>query len=345
MVKNVFFILPPTPMPSIFVRAQCLSSFEPEGWKFIFISGPCLYEKKIRVLRQFFAAFHYFSELFKIKFFRKNVAAIYFIKPSSILLLIVSRYFFRLKTFIDVNDPLHLHELLGRFSEIKFRIFMAIVDGAIFESLEYQKYCEKWALKKYAIIEDTPQFEISLINYSAREFYVVWFGSPETSNVLLSYIDHLKLFSENGYKVWLLGAAQDVVEKIKENGVSVKLTEKYDHKILIDIVSSATFSFVPMPNTNLFSLRGNLKAKMSLACGCLTIASKLAMHERLIDNYRNGYLFNTLPEFEKVLNEILVDLSGAINNVGRIANLEVVAKFNRRDHAEKICSFFESYNE
>ena len=81
---------------------------------------------------------------------------------------------------------------------------------------------------------------------------------------------------------------------------------------------------------------------MSMACGCLTIASKLPMHERLIDNCRNGYLFNTLPEFEKVLNEILVDLRGVINKVGRIANLEVVSKFNRRDHAEKICSFIES---
>ncbi len=329
-------------MPSTFVRAQCLRGFEPEGWKFIFISGPYLYEKKIRVIRHIFAGFHYFSELFKIKFIRKNAAAIYFIKPTSILALIVSRYFFGLKTFIDVNDPLHLHQFLGRFSEIKIRIFMAIVDGVIFESLEYQNYCEKWSLKNYTLIEDTPQFEISLVNYSARERYVVWFGSPQTSNVLLSFIDHLKLFSKKGYKVWLLGAAKDVVEKIKENGISVKLTEKYDHKILIETLSSATFSFVPMPNTNLFSLRGNLKAKLSMACGCLTIASNLPMHERLIDNYRNGYLFNALPELEKVLNEILVDLSGVINKVGRIANLEVVSKYNRRAHAEKICSFIES---
>lgn len=331
-------------MPSVFVRAQCLRGFEPKGWKFIFISGPCLYEKKIRVVRHIFAAFHYLSELFKIKFIRKNVAAVYFIKPTSALALIASRYIFGLKTFIDVNDPLHLHEFLGRFSEIKFRIFMAIVDGVIFESLEYQKYCEKRALKKYTIIEDTPQFEMSLVNYSAREFYVVWFGSPKTSNVLLSYIEHLKLFSEKGYKVWLLGAAQDVVDKIKENGVSVKLTEKYDHKTLIDIVSSATFSFVPMPNNNLFSLRGNLKAKFSMACGCLTIASNLPMHERLIDNYRNGYLFNDLPEFKNILNEILIDLSEAISRVGRRANLEIVSKYNRRAHAEKICSFIEASN-
>jgi glycosyltransferase involved in cell wall biosynthesis len=99
-----------------------------------------------------------------------------------------------------------------------------------------------------------------------------------------------------------------------------------------------------MPNTNLFTLRGNLKAKLSMACGCLTIASNLPMHVRLIDNYRNGYLFTDLPDFENVLNKIFIDLSGAISRVGRVANLEVVSKYNRRAHAEKICSFIDSSN-
>lgn len=343
MVKAIYFILPPgAGMASTFVRAQCLKGFSPRGCEFIFITPPPLKIKCGVILKRIFTGLIYIKELTTIKIVSKSSSAVYFIKPTSVLLLLVSRYVLRLKTFIDLNDPMHLPEFLGRFSIIKLRIFMAIVNGIIFESLEYRRYCAKWTSKRSTVIEDTPQFEISFVNYRLRKPIVVWFGSPATSKILLGYANHLIAFSDHGYSALLLGASQDVVAELRERGVTIELVDRYDHQILVDSISSATFSFVPMPNTELFSLRGNLKAKLSMACGCLTIASNLPMHKRLIDSRSNGYLFNDLTELKVILNEISEDVIGRLNQVGKIANIEVVSKYNRSAHAKKLCSFIES---
>jgi glycosyltransferase involved in cell wall biosynthesis len=343
MVKEIYFILPPAAgLASTYVRAQCLKGFAPKGYEFIFINPPSMKIKYGMILKRGFTGLNYLKELAKIKIHSNGSPAVYFIKPTSVLLLLISRYFLRLKTFIDLNDPMHLPEFLGRLSIIKLRLFMAIVNGIIFESLEYRRYCRKWTSKRSTVIEDTPQFEISFINYQLRKPIVVWFGSPSTSKTLLAYANHLMVFSEHGYIALLLGASQEVVTALKEKGITIELVERYDHQILVDSISSAVFSFVPMPNTELFSLRGNLKAKLSMACGCLTIASNLPMHKRLISSRSNGYLFNDLAGLKAILNEISEDVIGRLNQVGKKANLEIVSKYNRSTHAKKLCSFIES---
>lgn len=341
MVKNIFFILPPsTTLASNYVRALCLEGFSPVGWKFRFIFGQKL-PLDIRIFRGLDTIFYYAVELTKIKFFYRDSTFIYLIKPSSILLLLYCRYLLGLKTFIDVNDPLHLPEHLGRFAKIKFYLFLKIANGIVFESPEYQSYCRKFNIIS-AVIEDTPQFEISFINYKNREPEVVWFGSPETSKILLNYLEHLKAFTSYGYKITLLGAQIDIVNAIKDYGVKVNLIESYDHQLLVKTVSEASISFIPMPNTASYNLRGNLKLKLSMACGCIAVASNLPMHSRLVSSGINGYLFNDLEDFKDILAEIFADPKRALFRVGRLGNGNVVSEYSRSLHAKKICSFFDS---
>lgn len=331
-------------MASVYVRALCLEGSAPHGWNFDFLFGPKV-TGHIKFLKLFrYRLIYYTLELIKIRLNSQISPYIYFIKPNSVLLLFVSRYILRLKTFIDVNDPLHLPEHLGRFSKYKFKLMLMISNGAIFESQEYKNYYEKNINKKSILIEDTPQFEISFINYHQRQPLVIWYGSPETSKVLLEYIQFLKEFSKYGYKILFLGASPELIDQISKNGVNVELIKTYDHKLLVDTVSMAAISFIPMPNTESYALRGNLKAKFSMACGCITIASNLPMHSRLITNDLNGYLFDGFEDFSIILKKINEDLKGNINKIGRVANFEVISKFNRISHAKKICRFFESFN-
>lgn len=344
MVKAVYFILPPGEgMASTFVRAECLDGFAPLGWKFVFISGPIFSRKCARLLRRILTARHYIHQLIKIKS-RENISpAIYFIKPSSFFLLLFSRFVLRLKTFIDINDPLHLPEFLGSYSRLKLRLLMLLANGIVFESSEYMEYCKEWVSEKCVLIEDTPQFEVSYTDFSHRELAVVWFGSPGTSHVLLDYSEYLKVFAKYGYKVILLGASYEVVMALQKGGMEIKWVKQYDHQILIDIVSSATFSFVPMPDIEAYALRGNLKAKLSMACGCLTIASNLKMHLRLIDNRVNGYIFDGIVDLEEIISEVSADVLGSLKKIGASANLSSMKNYNRTNHAEKICSFFDSH--
>jgi glycosyltransferase involved in cell wall biosynthesis len=343
MVKTVFFIIPANrQMASAYVRALCLEGFTPNGWNFHFIFGPKVIENLKIWQRLYNRVFHYVIELTRIRLYIYVSPYIYFIKPNSVLLLFISRYVLGFKTFIDINDPLHLPEHLGRFSKIKFNLMILIANGVIFESQEYKSYCKKKIDKNSTLIEDTPQFEISFINHLQREPTVIWFGSPETSKVLIDQLEFLKEFSKHGYQIRLLGASPQVRDLIAGARVRVELIEKYDHESLVDAVCMAAISFVPMPKNDSFALRGNLKAKLSMACGCITIASNLPMHSRLITDGVNGYLFDGLDDFKIILQKIAEDPKGVLSRIGRLGNVEVVSKFNRIGHAKKISTFFES---
>lgn len=331
-------------MASVHVRALCLEGFTPNGWNFNFIFGPKVNGDPKAWQRLYIRVIYYTLELIKIRLSSHVSPYIYFIKPNSVLLLLISKYVLSLKTFIDVNDPLHLPEHLGYFSKLKFKLMLMIVNGAVFESQEYKLYCEKNISKNSILIEDTPQFEISFINYAQRQPVVIWYGSPETSMVLISYLEYIKEFARYGYEICLLGASPEVVHLIGESGVHVKLVEKYDHESLVNQVSAATIAFIPMPNKDSFALRGNLKAKLSMACGCITIASNLSMHSRLIANQVDGYLFDSLNELRTILQQIDEDPKGVLRRMGRLANIKIFLKFNRKNHAKKICQFFESFD-
>jgi hypothetical protein len=95
-----------------------------------------------------------------------------------------------------------------------------------------------------------------------------------------------------------------------------------------------------MEDSILHNLRGNLKAKISMACGCLTIATRNAMHERLIVNNETGFLFNSYHDLEDIVKiittEKLLSESMAFNG-----NLYVANNFTRENHALQICRFVE----
>jgi hypothetical protein len=341
MVKTVAFLLPPDKgMASIHVRARCLIGHQPKGWHFKFIEGP---EQSAGVggIERFTRFLIYLMNLSRIRC-QKNDLSFYFIKPSSIILLVFCRWILRSPVFIDINDPLHLPEHMGRFACFKFRLMLKISNGAVFESEEYHTYCAPWLQIPTTIIEDTPQFEKIYDNFDKRVMGVVWFGSPATSIVLESYMPHLVKFDKCGLKIVLVGASSEVVARVKAEICSVVNIEKYDHRQLVDILSGMIAAFVPMPFGASFELRGNLKAKLAMAAGCITIASDLPMHRRLISHGNNGYIFDDEEAFSKICDEIKVAPPLRASKLGRAANLHVMANFNRSAHANAISKFIES---
>jgi glycosyltransferase involved in cell wall biosynthesis len=142
-----------------------------------------------------------------------------------------------------------------------------------------------------------------------------------------------------------MGADPLVVAELRRKGCVLKNIEKYNHEELQELLSSASLSFVPMPNVDLYELRGNLKIKLAMAAGCITVASDLQMHRRLIKSGINGYLFRDYEDFKKTLNKISSELSGSIKRIGKASNIEIVNKYTRKSHAEKICNFIFKINE
>ena len=342
MVSTVFFILPPDKsMASIYVRGTCFEGFAPEGYEFKFISPESDYFKFSFAARLKNLA-NYALAINKIKIRNNSNQYFYFIKPSSWVLLALCRFIYGCKVIIDINDPIHLPEHLGAFSRIKFIMMLRVANAAVFESMEYERYTRDWHGIPTVVIEDTPQFELSLINYKKRQNTLVWFGSPATSRILVNYIGHFKKVNRAGFSITLLGADVQVVKNLRECGIVCNSEDKYNHELLFNTLANALLSFVPMPNTESYSLRGNLKAKFSMATGCITIASDLPMHKRLIKNGVTGFTFSDFNEFCMIIDYIGKSNSIIHEGMGGAANCEIMINFNRKSHAEKICNFFNS---
>lgn len=329
-------MLPPNEnMPSVFVRALCLEGFEPSGYKFIFLRGQKEQGNKLK--RKILRFIHYIKILIVAKK-SGHTKYLYFIKPHSLLILIVARLFLGFKVYIDVNDPLHLSEHLGTFSRFKFWAYMKICTGAVFESEEYADFNKEFN-EKIKIIEDTPQFEIAYTNYRLRKEQVVWFGSPEASKDLIKYIELFKKFNVHGVKIVLLGVDSKIISIFKSEKIDFVFFDSYSHSDLINILGESFYSFVPMPNIPLYSLRGNLKVKFAMASGCIVIASDLNMHKRLIENRIDGFIFENDESFDQILKKLKSCSFSEKEEIGRKANLKIVNSYSRMLHAEKICQY------
>lgn len=334
-LKKIIFVMPFVEMVSNYVRALCLEGYETRGWNFIFTKGmyPIKFDKY--VLRTLYRYYYYISEIRKC---RENSSSIvvYFIKPNSPLLIFIIKYLLGMKIMVDVNDPYHLPELLG-FNKTK-KIFK-YADKLIFESEEYANYWNKKYGNKIEIISDTPQHECIYLNSNYRNKSVIWVGSIHTAQYLLQYKKYFELFSEYGYEIKFLGVSKNIFTNQFNRINDYKFIENYNVEILAHQLSSSLISFIPMPDEDLFNLRGNLKAKISMGYGCLTIVSNLEMHKKIINHGVNGYLFDDFEDFEKIL--INIENRNLVAELAYNGNNYVSNKYTRQKQADKIIKLAE----
>ena len=320
-------------LPSIHVRAKCLKDFAPHGYTFEFIEGSYPALLNYPVGRGLYRYFFYLSQLATLKYVKHKKVVALINKPPSILLILIIRHMLRIPVIVDINDPIHLPEYYGY---AKTSLILKFSNYIIFESPEYSDYWKKRKISLFSVIEDTPQIECIFINYEQRLKQVIWVGSPATSQDLLEFIPHFLLFNKFGFNIKLLGASSNVVQILLNSNIDLTPVYTYDSKSLIDELSLSAVAFVPMPNSDKYNFRGNLKAKISMGCGCLTIATANKMHERLISNKQTGYLFNTYED----LNSILAFISGEVKVAISIAyngNEYVANNFTRAFHAKEVC--------
>lgn len=337
--RCLVFVLPFTEMVSNYVRAQCLEGYQSDSWDFVFLKGVYPNFFNYFILRTSYRYWYYLKSLLIIKN-QSNAVVAYFIKPQAPLLLFIVRLFLRIKVMVDVNDPYHLPELMGA------RVTKALFNNAdqlIFESREYCNYWASYYGEISSIVPDTPQHECVYINSATRENRVVWIGSPHTSPYLIDFIEHFKLFNDYGYKVKLLGATNEISNILRNASIKFSVIHNYDKDCLAVELQSALISFVPMPNEELFHLRGNLKAKVSMGYGCLVVASRIGMHERLIEHGVNGFLFNSLNDLKITLEHIKNNDSTSI--IAMNGNKYVANKYSRYKHARKLIKISNTLSE
>jgi hypothetical protein len=335
-VRKIAFILPFSNMVSNYVRAKCLNDYETNGYQFLYIQGDYPRIFNIFGLRTIYRHLFYSINLIKLVYTQTKVV-VYFIKPNSPILLWAVRRILKLKVMIDVNDPYHLHDLMGAN---KTAALFRNTDRIVFESKEYYEYWSNKYSEISSIVSDTPQHECIYVNSKQRSRSFIWVGSSHTAPYLLYFLEYFKLLTANGYGIKFLGANEKILQPLRSSGVDFTLIEHYDVQILSKELETSLASFVPMPKEELFQLRGNLKAKVSMGHGCLTVASRMPMHESLISHGRTGYLFNTLQEFENILKEMQdITLSSKIAFEG---NKYVADNYSRHSHAVKLIEVAET---
>lgn len=331
--RVIAFIIPfNKTMASIYVRAMCLKGYESNNWKFSFIEGNYPRLLNFKLIRAIYRLSFYFFKLLKLKILNKDVVVIG-IKLESLILINMIKKILRLKLILDINDPYHSSPGI---TKEKAKKILQSADYLIFESLEYMNYWNKTILPEASIIEDTPQHEFIYDNFDDREFAVTWIGSPITSPVLIDFLPHLLLFNKLNYCIKLLGASEDVNNQLKSAGIKTTLINNYDHTSLVKHLSQTQLSFVPMLDIDWHKLRGNLKAKISMGCGCLTIASRNEAHERLIEHANTGFLFDSLNELEVILSRIRSSKYN-IREIALNGNKKVAENYTLSKHASSIC--------
>lgn len=337
--NSIIFVLPSEPgLPSEYVRAQCLFGVEPNGWEFLFYRRASSKQKK----NKYWMYLSSLRNLVKgIKALEGSSSKVYLIKPLSVIEMIVLKLFIRSPVYIDVNDPYHLEEFLGPNSLLKFKLIAYFSDGVIFESLENFNCHDLWLQKKSIVVEDTAQFipSLELAVDESKQKTVVWVGSPKTSNVLLDSLDALKAFISFDYELELLGASDEVSKALIANNIDANVRTSYDREFMTQRLSVSSISFVPMPNINLFNLRGNLKAKLAMAFGCIVIAQNNEMHRRLIMPSNTGFLFSTVSDLETILVEIENKKNREKIRKGAIKYVQEY--FTPQKHAQLLVDFFE----
>lgn len=266
---------------------------------------------------------------------------LYMIKPRSPMLVFIARFLLLRKICLDINDPLHVSGHIGKFSYARTFLMMCFCNKIVFESVEYRDFWGSFIRSKSKVIEDTPQFSEISSSYTSRKKNLVWFGSPETSETLLPFMQYFVAFRKYGYDLVLLGASSNFCNHLSEMGIDYDIHHKYDSKLLKKVVSNAAISFVPMLDNEKYTLRGNLKAKYSMACGAVTIASKVPMHTRLITHGFDGFIFDTYDEFVLILDSIGSDRS-LPQEISKNANIKIFREYTPQIHAAKICKFINS---
>lgn len=333
---TIVFVLPFVDMFSNYVRAQCLDDYHTPEWEFLFVQGkyPWLFNfYGLRILYRFF----YFLYTI-IKMDRNDNMIFYFTSPQNPLLLWSLKNIFNVNIFIDIHDAVHTTELLG------YKKSTQIINNAnfvIYESYENAEFWKNKTTTPYSVVEDTPQHECVYINFKERDNIVIWVGSKQTVKYLSDFIDYFKLFSDKGYKVRLLGCTTEFSNLLDSAGVTHTYLTNYNYSVMDDELSNAKISFIPMKNIELFKYRGNLKAKNSMAHGCLTIASGLEMHNRLITNNSTGYLFNNKGEFQDIL--LKIEDNAKNKDIAFSGNKYISENFTREKHAQRLQGLASDY--
>jgi len=331
MKKTLIFVLPFVDMVSNHVRATCLSGYQSPKWEFVYIKGTYPRILNFFPSRFFYRFIFYLISTLRVSYAKKTV--IYFTSPQNPLILWLLKNVFRKNIVIDIHDGIHSDELLG------YRKSAALIknsDYIIFESIENANYWRNKINTPFSIIEDTPQHECLYEDFNKRKKNVIWVGSIHTAKYLVNFITYFKIFDDSGYSIRLLGCTEYVSQLLAKANIRHSYLESYDSATLSKELRRSKISFVPMLDTELFRYRGNLKAKISMAYGCLTIASNIDMHKRLINHNKTGYLFNNLEEFEDII--LALDNNQKNSDIAFQGNKYVLENFTRQRHALKLTS-------
>ena len=328
--NTLLFVLPFFDNIGDYVRAKCLKNYCPTNWEYIYLKGKYPKFLNFLLIRYIYRFFFYLFNVFVFCFHKKNSLA-YFIIPQNPLLIFIISKIMKIKVISDITDAQHLDVFLGYK---KTKSIMDYSDAVIFESNEYQEFWANKIKTSTYVCEDTAQHECIYLDFNKRKKKLIWVGSFHTSNYLFNYIDYFKLFKNAGYKICILGATKFLSEELNKKGVPHISIYDYDRNFMIKEILSSKISFIPMENSELFNFRGSLKAKISMAYGALVIASDNKQHRRIIENKKNGFLFNTKEDLNKIIN--LIESDNVASKIAIEGNKTVANNYTMQAHSNKL---------
>ena len=292
---------------SVYVRAKSIEGYHSNNFKFIYTYDFYSYLKFGVIAKFIFKIYLPFFILYTRFVLGSKFAWIN--KPKSVAFLIILKIL-NFKVIVDINDPIHLFHQWGLD---KTRKILENADKVVFESFEYSEFWRKNNFINYRIIEDVPQHECCYFDFLNREKKVAWVGSPHTSYQLLDFIPHLKIFNENNYRMELIGISEEVKNKLDEEFIKYSFSFSSNLELIHKALSESQFAIVPLRKSEINDYRGNLKAKLSMAFGCITFVSSLDMHKRLIADGVDGVIFDSLEDLQYKFSSAISDGRKCLN--------------------------------
>ncbi|QDZ38668.1 glycosyltransferase family 4 protein [Euhalothece natronophila Z-M001] len=183
-------------------------------------------------------------------------------------------------------------------------------------------------------VVDTERYHPA-VSHASSPPIVGWIGTPETSCYLLPLLPVFeRLQQEMDVRFVAVGASGEDFA-----GTSV---EAWPWSELTEVSSIQQFDIGIMPLEDSPWERGKCGYKLIqyMACAKPVVASPVGVNMKIVEPGKNGYLAETLEDWEKLLRVLLIDVD-ARNRMGCVGREKVVEQFSLQSQAQRFINCVE----
>jgi glycosyltransferase involved in cell wall biosynthesis len=204
------------------------------------------------------------------------------------------------------------------------------------------KYIENYAIQSGVKRVEIIPTVVDMNHYAStsskknQTFTIVWIGSPSTSN----YLNHIapalaKICKKRNIKVELIGVGNiDLPGVVFESFSWSKETE-------FELLSRCHVGIMPLTRSSWEKGKCGLKIIQYMACKLPVVASPVGVNTEIVNNGVNGYLVDSLEDWESRLIE-LYDNPEQLESFGKNGRKKIKSEYSLQKYAQRYVDIINS---